>query len=99
MPNFDDLIALVHGPVPEKPLPCFYDFIPFHAGILGGVPDFTRCYFDVEEKLRFQLKVKELLPEALILPGVFPDFGVVVEASAFGGQVMWFKDGAPKMAF
>ena len=95
MPDYQDLISLVRGPVPEKPLPCFYDFAPCHAGAVGGISDLIRYYFDVDEKLRVQLKLKELLPEALILPGVFPDFGVVVEASAFGGQVFWFENGAP----
>jgi uroporphyrinogen decarboxylase len=41
------------------------------------------------------LKLMDLIPEALILPGVFPDLGVVVEASAFGGQLVWFEKGAP----
>jgi uroporphyrinogen decarboxylase len=95
MPDYRDLISLVRGPFPEKPLPAIWDFCPCHAGAVGGIPNLIRYYFDIEEKLRVQLKLKELLPEALILPGVFPDLGVVVEVSAFGGQLLWFENSAP----
>jgi uroporphyrinogen decarboxylase len=95
MPGYQDLIRLVRGPVPDKPLPAIWDFFPCHAGAVGGVSNFMDYYFDVELKLYLQLTLKRLLPGALILPGVFPDLGVVVEASAFGGQMSWFENGAP----
>lgn len=95
MSGFADLITLVRGPVPEKPIPCFYDFAPCYARLVGGIPDLTRYYFDAEEKMEAQIRLKELFPEALVLPGVWPDFGVVLEVSAFGGQLLWFEQGAP----
>ena len=95
MPTYNDLINLVRGPLPEKPLPCIWDFFPCHAGAVGSVPNFLDYYFDVDQKLHLQLKLQELMPEALILPGIFPDLGVIVEVSAFGGQIMWFEQGAP----
>ena len=95
MPNYNDLINLVRGPTPAKPLPCIWDFFPCHAGAVGNVANFLDYYFDVDRKLDLQLKLQELLPEALILPGIFPDLGVIVEVSAFGGQIMWFEQGAP----
>jgi len=98
MPDYEDLISLVRGAIPEKPLPCFYDFAPCHAGVAGGIPNLTRYYLDVDEKIRVQMELKERLPEALILPGIFPDLGVVAEVSAFGGQIHWFDDGAPYIA-
>jgi hypothetical protein len=94
MPDYRDFINLIHGPVPPRPLPCIWDFFPCHAGAVGSVPNFLDYYFDVEEKLRLQATLQHLLPEALILPGVFPDLGVIVEVSAFGGQITWFKQGA-----
>jgi uroporphyrinogen decarboxylase len=94
MPDYQDLIGLVRGDGPRV-LPAIWDFFPCHAGAVGGVPDFLRYYFDVETKLALQLQLKEALPDALILPGVFPDLGVIVEVSAFGGRVQWFEDGAP----
>jgi uroporphyrinogen-III decarboxylase len=95
MPTYADLAALVRGPQPTRPLPAVWDFFPCHAGAVGGVRDFLRYYFDAEEKLALQLKLKQLLPGALILPGVFADFGVIVEVSAFGGRIQWFEQGAP----
>lgn len=95
MPDYQDLINLVRGPIPEKPLPCIWDFFPCHAGAVGDVPNFLDYYFDVDEKLHIQRKLQNLIPEALILPGVFPDLGVIVEVSAFGGQIIWFEQGAP----
>ena len=95
MPSYRDLIALVREPGQARVVPAIWDFFPCHAGAVGGVPDFLRYYFDVDEKLAVQLRLKELLPEALILPGVFADLGVVVEVSAFGGRIRWFEDGAP----
>lgn len=86
MPDLQDLIRLVRGLVPERPLPPIWDYFPCHTGAVGGVDNFLDYYFDVEMKLHLQLKLIDLLPEALILPGVFPDLGVIVEASAFGGQ-------------
>ena len=90
-----DLIRLVRGPNTSRPLPAIWDFFPSHAAAVGGVPSFLRYYLDAEEKLRIQRKLIELLPEALIIPGVFADLGVIVEVSAFGGRIQWFEDGAP----
>jgi uroporphyrinogen decarboxylase len=95
VPDYNDLIDLVNGPQPAKPLPCIWDFFPCHAGAVGSVPNFLDYYFDVDRKLHLQLKLQELMPQALILPGIFPDLGVIVEVSAFGGQIMWFAQGAP----
>lgn len=98
MPDYSDLITLIREPTCKRHLPCFYDFAPCHAGVVGGIPNLTHYYFDLDEKLEIQTRVKKLLPEALVLPGIFPDFGVVVEASAFGGQIRWLDNGAPYIA-
>ena len=95
MSDYKDLINLVRGPMPEKPLPLIWNFFPCHAGAVGDVPNFLEYYFDVDEKMRLQQKLQDLLPQALILPGVFPDLGVIVEVSAFGGRIIWFEQGAP----
>jgi len=95
MLTYQDLVRFVRGPTPEKPLPAIWDFFPCHAAAVGGVLNFPDYYLDVETKLRLQQTLQASLPEALILPGIFPDLGVVVEASAFGGQVLWFENGAP----
>ena len=94
MPDYHDLVSLARSSEPRV-LPAIWDFFPCHAGAVGGVRDFLRYYFDVDEKLATQRRLKALLPEALILPGCFADLGVIVEVSAFGGRVQWFEGGAP----
>lgn len=98
MKTYDDLVDLVRGPKKDNLLPAIWDYAPCHFGAVGTFPDMVRYYFDTDLKLDYQLKlVTELFPDALILPGVFPDLGVVVEVSAFGGQLLWFDNGAPYM--
>ena len=95
MPSYKNFIDAVRGPVPEKHLIAVWALPPNTAGVIGGIPDMIRYYFDVEERLQSEKKLKQLLPEALILPGYWPSLGVVVEASAFGGQVVWSHKSAP----
>jgi uroporphyrinogen decarboxylase len=57
-----------------------------------------RYYFDAEYKLAVQTLLQERFPQVLILPGVWPDLGVVIEASAFGGRITWFENSAPYIA-
>jgi uroporphyrinogen decarboxylase len=95
MPNYEDLISLVRGPAPPKPIPAIWNYAPCHFGAIGGESDIHRFYFDVDYKLANQLKLAELIPDAFLLPGFFADLGVVVDASAFGGELLWLEGTAP----
>jgi uroporphyrinogen-III decarboxylase len=95
MPNYHHFVDAVRGPVREDHLIAVWALPPNTAGVIGGIPDMIRYYFDVGERLRSEDKLQELLPEALILPGYWPSLGVVVEASAFGGQMVWSRKAAP----
>ena len=95
MPDYRDLATYVRGPLQQKPFVAIWALPPNTAGVVGGIPDMIRYYFDVEERIRLEKELKDLLPEALILPGFWPSLGVVVEASAFGGQMVWSRMGAP----
>jgi uroporphyrinogen decarboxylase len=86
---------MVRGPLPDRPVPIVYDFAPAFDAMVGGIPDLVSYYFDVDEKIRLQTKLKVLFPDALVLPGIFPDFGVIAEVSAFGGQMLWSAGNAP----
>jgi uroporphyrinogen decarboxylase len=94
MKNLQDLVSLVRSPVAPKPLPAIWDYAPCHASLVGGIPDMHRYYFDTDLKLSLQLRLQERFPQALVLPGAWPDLGVVIEASAFGGRVTWFAESA-----
>lgn len=95
MPGCEDLLELVHGHPIKKHLPVIWNFVPGYDGMIGGIPNLSRYFFDVDEKLFFQKKLKNLFPDALVFPGYFPDFGVTVEVSAFGGRLQWSKNQAP----
>jgi len=52
-------------------------------------------YHNTEKKLAVFTKLQETFPEVLLFPGFHPDFGVVIQASAFGGRIQWLEDDAP----
>lgn len=52
-------------------------------------------YQGMELKLDVQIKLQEQFPEALMLPGIWPDFGVAAEPSAFGCPIVWEENQAP----
>ena len=72
MPDYKDIVSLVRGPIPETPPIAIWALPPNTAGVVGGIPDMIRYYFDVEERLRQEIKLKNLLPEAIVLPGFWP---------------------------
>lgn len=52
-------------------------------------------YKDVKVKFKVQLCANKLFTDAILFPGIYPDYGTVVEASAFGCEIVWFKNEAP----
>ena len=69
MPQINDLVSMVRGPLPDKPLVAIWALPPNTAGVIGGIPNMIRYYFDIDERIRLEMKLQELLPEALVLPG------------------------------
>ena len=39
MPDFNDILSLVRGPVPDKPPIAIWALPPNTAGVVGGIPD------------------------------------------------------------
>jgi uroporphyrinogen decarboxylase len=52
-------------------------------------------YQGMDLKLDTQVKLQNQYPETMLLPGIWPDFGVAAEPSAFGCPVLWAEDEAP----
>ncbi len=52
-------------------------------------------YHNVQLKLHTQLAFQKEFPEIIMFPGLFPDFGVAGEASAFGCDILWQENNAP----
>jgi uroporphyrinogen decarboxylase len=57
--------------------------------------DHRRFYLDAGFKLNAQLQVQDMFPEALLLPGAWPDFGVAVEPSFFGCEIQFQENDPP----
>lgn len=52
-------------------------------------------YLDAEVKLKTQLDFLNMFPEAIGVPGIWPEFGSVALPSAMGCEVIWLDDDAP----
>ena len=52
-------------------------------------------YRDTKTKLMVQSKMQETYPDAMLMPGIYPDYGVVTEPALFGCPVLWQKQQAP----
>jgi uroporphyrinogen-III decarboxylase len=97
MPGYQDLVSYIRDPLAPGVIPAIWDFAPCHASLVGGIEDLRRYYLCAEYKADVQERLKAAFPTALILPGTWPDLGVIVEASAFGGRIVWPAWGAPNI--
>ena len=61
---------------------------------LAGIPA-KDYYRDAAVKLAIQKQVLDEFPSIRWVPGFHADYGVVIEASAFGCPVQWFDDDSP----
>mgnify|MGYP000858737684 CR=1 FL=1 len=60
-----------------------------------GAKNLLDYYKNVDIKLKSQVFPLEHFEDCLILPGVWPDYGVVLEASAFGSPIRWDENNPP----
>lgn len=71
-----------------------------------NAPPITRLFHVSEKeyhhnpavKLATQVRTVTEFPEAMWIPGVFADFGTVVEGASLGCRVIWFDNDAPHAA-
>lgn len=77
-----------------QPVPvALWDFAPWMPSMLGI--NATDYYRDVETKLKVQTEIQRLFPETILFPGLFPDYGVIIEAVSLGCEFKWLEDDAP----
>lgn len=89
----DDFNIVVSGGIPNRVPTVIWSVGHWYANTLGfSLKDY---YEDMECKLLVQVRMQERFPEAMLLPGIFPDYGVVVEASAFGCPIIWNNNQPP----
>jgi len=71
--------------------------------VWGSAPFLTRMagikekeyYLNPQLKVQVQISFQRDFPDILMFPGIWADFGSVVEPSAFGCEVVWFEQDAP----
>lgn len=68
---------------------------PVVLSVIGR--DHTGFYLDAGAKLGAQLEFAGLFPEALLIPGPWPDFGAAAEPSMWGCEVAWHEGDPPSI--
>lgn len=90
---FENFLKAIHHqetyPVPIA----IFNVAPFTTSFTET--NINNYYQSVELKMATQLRLADMLPEVIMVPGVWADFGPVVECSAFGSEVIWIEDSPP----
>lgn len=85
---------LIHDGKPAKVPFIIWSPAPFICSAVGETQD--DFYLNVERKMHIQIKAVDMFPETWIVPGVWPDFGAVLEPSMFGSKIKYMKNDAPQ---
>jgi len=90
-----DLLDTAYRSMPQQQRVPFviWNTAPVVLSLLGF--DHRRFYHDAAFKLRAQIGVQRMFPEALLLPGPWPDFGAAVEPSFFGCDIQFQANDPP----
>ncbi len=82
---------IVEGRVPGGLIAAVFNTAPFLNSI-EGIP-IKDYYMNSAVKMQTQLKFQDRFPELLCLPGVWADFGAILEPSALGCKIYWPEGG------
>jgi uroporphyrinogen decarboxylase len=94
-PLYDDfLLTLSHREPGRVPVVLWYTRSAL--GLQGGAKTLLEYYRNPEIKLATQQYPLEAFPEVLVFPGIYPDYGVAVEASAFNCPIRFFDNSPPR---
>ncbi|MBI5446821.1 MAG: hypothetical protein HY900_37105 [Deltaproteobacteria bacterium] len=79
----------------EDAMLAFWATAPY-LNAFAGV-DLRSYYDDAEVKLRAQVAFQTEFADAMLLPGIWADYGALCEPSAFGCEVLWPEGGMPSV--
>ena len=79
--------------IPESPVVVVWNRAPFLPYYYVVKP--IEFYRNSSIKLDLQTRIQNEFPNAVALPGVNADFGLINETSGFGGKVKWVEHSAP----
>ncbi|MCD6406808.1 uroporphyrinogen decarboxylase family protein [Candidatus Aerophobetes bacterium] len=68
-------------------------YIAWFAGLEEG-----EYWQDPVKKFEAQLKLQERFPDVMLYPGIWPDYSVVIEVSAFGCKIKWPRNASPQVS-
>ncbi|HHU49345.1 MAG: uroporphyrinogen decarboxylase family protein [Caldicoprobacterales bacterium] len=88
--NFNNALNFIE---PERVPFAIWNTGPFCTTICGA--DEKDYYLNAEFKLKIMLQVQDMFPDAILIPGPWPDFGTVLEASVFGSEIVWNENAPP----
>lgn len=88
--------AIVGGQCRNDVLVAIWNTAPF-LNARTNVP-LRDYYFDSEIKLRVQCEFQDLFPDFFCFPGIWADYGALVEPSAFGCPIQWPNEHGVPMA-
>lgn len=89
----DDFFKAVSHREPAQVPVAIFNVAPFTTSFTGT--EINHYYQNAEMKMNTQLRLAQMLPEAIMIPGVWADLGPVVECSAFGSEVLWMEKSPP----
>lgn len=92
-PAFKSFSELVSGQKPGSVPVAIFGVATWYPKLLGY--NAYEYFSNKEAKLDAMTRLQEDFEEALLIPGIWPDYGLIAEASGFGGEILWSEDDAP----
>jgi len=89
-----DFIKAINHEQPQKTPVCVWN-TRCNLVRVPGARNLLDYYKNVDIKLKSQLFPLDYFEDCLIMPGVWPDYGVVLEAAAFGCPIVWDENNPP----
>lgn len=91
---YEDFLLQLEGKPPQNPTVAVWN-TRSSIGLPKEANNLKDYYDNVDIKLKAQLQPLEFFNDTLIIPGIWPDYGVALEASAFGSNVRFFENNPP----
>jgi len=92
-PLLDDFRKTVRHEKSSRVPVAIFNVAPFTTTFTGT--DINAYYRDPGLKMAAQMKLMKMLPEIVMIPALWADFGPVLECSALGSEILWLEHDPP----
>ncbi len=91
--QWEDLLKVIRGEIPPKPVTGFIIDSPWIPGWAG----ISTLQYYASETVWYEANKKavDTFPDIIFLPGFWSEFGMCTEPSAFGAKLVWNADNLP----